>query len=132
MADFISDVAEYLADQGVVVVTGAGTNCFVGHYPDDPDNIVAVLGLEGGQLPNANVREFEYPRFQVIIRNTDYETGGTKLRDIRNALHARIGITFDNYHVLRLHCQQEGGPIGRDEAGRYEFSINFYGQARET
>ena len=132
MAEFVDDVADYLAAQGVVTSGGAGNNVYVGHYPDDPDNIVAVLGLEGGQLPNPNVAALIYPRFQVIIRNTDYAAGGTKLRQVRDALHVKIGISFDNYRVLRMHCQQEGGPIGQDEKGRYEFSINFYAQAEQT
>lgn len=130
MAEFIDDVAEYLADQGIGSTTGAAVNIFVGKQPDDPDDCVSIWGLEGGQLPNPNVKAFVYPRFQVLIRNTDYAAGGVKLKAVRDALHVLIGATFDNFYVLRCHVQSEGGPIGQDEKDRFEFSINFYAQAR--
>lgn len=132
MAEFLSDVAEYLADQGLGNTTGSNVDIFVANLPDDPANCIALFGLQGGQLPNPNVREFFYQRFQVIIRNTDYETGGAKMMAVRNALHVKIGIDFDNFKVLRCHAQQDGGPIGQDKKGRFEFSINFDSQSRQT
>lgn len=130
MADFVDDVAVYLAAQGIGNATGASVNIFAGKYPDDPDNIVAVLGLEGGQLPNSTIPDLIFPRFQILVRNTDYDTGAAKLKAVRDALHVKIGISTTNFKVLRCHCQQEGAPIGQDEKDRYEWSINFYAEAR--
>jgi len=128
--DFVDDVAVYLAGQGVGNASGANVNIFAGKYPDDPDNIVAVLGLEGGFLPNSNVKQLVFPRFQVLIRNTDYATGAAKLKEVRQILHVLIGATFTNFHVLHCHAYQEGGPIGQDDKDRFEWSINFYAEAR--
>ncbi len=132
MSDFVDDVAVYLGTQGIGNTSGASVNVFAGKYPDTPDNIVAVLGLEGGQQPNSNVREFIYPRFQVVIRNTDYDTGASKFQAVRTALHVLIGADFAHHKVLRCHVQSDGGPIGQDDKDRYEWSINFYAQARAT
>lgn len=132
MAEFVDDVAEYLADNGIGNTTGASVNIFVGKYPDTPDDLVYIRGIDGGFLPNPNIKELVFPRFQVIIRNTDYATGGTKLKNIRDLLHVLIGQAFDNFYVLRCHAYQEGGPVGQDEKSRYEFSINFHAEARYT
>lgn len=132
MADFLSDVAEYLADQGLGFSSGPDISIFVGKHPSDPNNCVSILGLLGGETPDPHIRDFIYPRFQIVVRNDDYETGATKYLAVRNALHARIGLTFDNFHVLRCHAIGDGGSIGEDDQGRAEFACNFTAQARET
>lgn len=127
--DFLRSIAYYLKDQGLGTL-GAGATIMVGRQRDDPDNSITVLGLIGTELPDVSVAELTYPRFQVIVRNTDYEAGSEIMRQVRDALHGQIAINIPSYHVLRIHAQQEGYPIGQDEKQRHEFSINFYGEAR--
>lgn len=121
MANYLDNLADYLEDESVGTV---GTDIFVGVLPDSPDNCVALLGLSG--MPtNADIKELEFPRFQALIRNTNYSTGADKMAAVRSALHVLIGEQLANYRVLRCHAWQEGGSIGQDDKGRYEFSINF-------
>lgn len=129
-ADFLAQLADHLDSHGAGDSTGANVNIFVSSYPDDPDNMIALLGLPGSEMPNKYIGEFEYPRFQVMIRNTDYEAGAGKMREVRDLLHDQLAIELVNFYVLRIQAQQDGYPIGRDEKGRYEFSINFTAQHR--
>lgn len=129
-ADFLGQLADHLESHGVGSANSGTINIFVGSYPDDPDNIIALLGLTGSEQPNKDIAEFEYPYFQVMIRNSDYETGAGKLREVRALLHDQLAIELVNFYVLRIQAQQEGGPLGKDSKGRYEFSINFTAQHR--
>jgi hypothetical protein len=127
MASFLENIAEYLDDQNVGT---AATDIFVGVQPASPDDCVTILGGVG-LPPNTNIMELEFPRFQVIVRNKDYSLGDAKLREIRALLHVKIGLQLTDFYILRCHAQQDGGPIGEDNKGRYEFSINFYAEIRE-
>lgn len=127
MADFYDEVATYLDQQGVGTYTSpTNRNIFTGHHPSDPDNCVSIVGLLGATLGvSREVASLQFPRFQVIVRNEDYDTGSTKLQAVRTALHGKYGLALPNWRVLRCHADQEGGPIGTDEQGRFEFAINF-------
>lgn len=128
--DFLSSIARYLQDQGIGYFYSGNINIHVGKQRDEPENSITLLGLIGTEQPDVSVPDLVYPRFQVIIRNSDYEAGSTKLRAVRQALHNMIAVDTANYHVYRLHAQQDGYPIGEDGKGRFEFSINFYGEVR--
>lgn len=130
--DFLSQLADYLAANGMgeTNLNNGDVNIFAGIYPATPDNAIAILGLVGSTLPNINIPDFEYPRFQIIVRNTDYETGSQVLRDVRRLLHDKLAVTLTNFYCLYIQAQQDGYPIGEDDTGRYEFSINFTAQIR--
>lgn len=135
MADFYSHLIAKLAADGVGVNTNNGRTLFRGIYPDKPDNLVAILGRDGITMSDQrDIPVLEFPRFQVMIRNTDYEDAATKFRAVRTSLHGLIAedlptISGFYWHVKRLHVEQEGGPIGHDSKNRFEFSINFTGEA---
>lgn len=129
MADFLNELASYLEDQGVGTYDAdAGRNIFTGEHPADPDNCVSLIGLPSGSLGQSrDIPELQFPRFQAIVRNASYDTGSTKLQAVRTALHGKLedDLGLTSWRVLRLHADQEGGPIGDDGQGRFEFSINF-------
>lgn len=127
MSAFLDEVAEILETAGVGVwASNTGRNIFVGQLPPSPDNCTALLGLPGPNIGvQRDVSALNFPRFQALVRNTDYTLGDAKLRDVRNALHGLLGARLTDWYILRCHADQEGGPIGQDEEGRYEFSINF-------
>lgn len=128
MANFWDDIADYLETEGVGTV---GTDIFVGKVPAEPANLIAIVPGNGGTAqPNMYIADFIYPRFQIFIRNEDFSAGADKLAEVRAALHCKIGLALNNHRALRIHAQQEGGPIGDDGQGRTEFSINFMAQAQ--
>jgi hypothetical protein len=123
MADFANELADYLATQGVGTVA---TNIFVVKLPATPDNCIALFGLPGQVIGDQReVASLHFPRVQIITRNTSYENASDKLEAVRTALHNKYGLDFASWRVMRLHAEQEGGSIGQDDQGRYEFSINF-------
>lgn len=129
--DFLYQLADYIDRENLGDTSGgASNNIFVGHYPDDPDNIIAFLGLIGQSRPNQYIKNFEYPRFQVVVRNTDYEDGAGKMREIRNLLHDKLNLVTENFVALYIQADQDFYPIGQDKKGRFEFSINFTCQIR--
>lgn len=131
--DFLNLLADYLEGGGV-------TNVRTGIHPANPDNVTSLLGLQGNTVQaNRDVAGLQFPRFQAVIRNVDYEDASTQFRLVRELLHGIVGLILpvgaqtdpelpdpDPYvRILRCHADQEGGPIGEDGKGRYEFSINF-------
>ena len=130
--DFLDELANHLQAQSVGT---AGTDIFVNKQPADVDNCVCLFGLPGNTLTSSrDVPGLIFPRFQAIIRNTDYNDAADKFQAVRTALHGLIGqilpagvdVDTEPYiRVLRCHAEQEGGPIGEDDKGRAEFSINF-------
>lgn len=125
----IQQIAEYLDDQSIGVI---GTSIFYSYLPDTDtgDFTIAVLDTGGfrpdGYLPTKS------PTFQVFIRAINYNAGKAKLDAVRAALHQKenaqlvIGETYF-YFIL---AQAEGGHLGKNEAGKDEFSINFYARTR--
>jgi hypothetical protein len=122
----IEQVATYLEDN--LLLGTIGTNIFITYTPDSantPDACISVLDTGGSSpdeyLPTKN------PTFQVFIRDVDYDTGKAKLDAVRAGLHR----FFSNYLVAGqtyfyyIFAISEGGHLGKDEAGRDLFSINF-------
>lgn len=126
--DFLNLLAEYLDDNGL-------DNVFAGKYPGKPNNVTALLGLQGTSIGvSRDVAALQFPRFQLITRNTDYQDASVQMQVARGLLHGQIGLilpegvntaTEPYVRILKMHAEQDGGPIGQDEQGRYEFAINF-------
>lgn len=127
MADFFNEIADYMADASVAPDIGTvATDIFIGELPPSPDNCVAIFGLPGQVIGDQReVAPLQFPRFQVIVRNTNYDTASAKMQDVRTKLHGKYGVDLASWRVLRCHAEQEGGPIGSDDQNRFEFSINF-------
>lgn len=122
MSSFLDEVADYVVSQGVVASAAMKVN----KHPPSPDNCVTFLGLPGNALGlQRDVPQLVFPRWQAIIRNTNRQNGAEQLRTLRELLHGQINLILPHYRVLRIHTEQEGGPIGEDGQGRFEYSINF-------
>ncbi len=127
MSSFYDELATKLDSDGVGTFTDdAGRDIYAGVFPAAPDDCLAILGLPGANVTaQRDVPGLNFPRFQVVVRNKDFELGAAKLDAVRTSLHGIIGQDLTNWHIMRCHVEQEGGPIGEDDQGRYEFSINF-------
>lgn len=127
MADFLFEIADYLAAASPTPDLGTvGTDIFNEELPPDPNNCIAIFGLPGTVIGDQReVASLTFPRFQVLVRNTDFAAGSTVLKNVRTKLHGQYGLILPSWRVLRLHAEQEGGPIGSDDQNRFEFSINF-------
>lgn len=123
----IEEIANYLVNLGMGTM---GSNIFLGHLPPSPDNAITVLDT-GGVEPDREL-PIDNPTFQVIVRNTDYETGYNNLLAIKEALHKKANwqIYENGKYYYYIFALSNGGHIGRDDNGRDEFSINFIGKVR--
>lgn len=131
--DFLSQIADYLETQGIGYATaqaGHPVDIFVGKQQPSPDNCVSIIGEPGIRTPDVTIADLTFPRFQILVRNTDFDTGSRKLRDCRTALHDKIALSLQNYFCYYIHADQEGFPIGEDDKGRPEFSIHFASEIR--
>lgn len=128
MADFYSEIASYLDDEGVgTYESETGRNIFRNRLPATPDDALAIFAIPGSQVPigSRDVSTLQFPRFQIIVRSVSYDDGADMLAAVRTALHAKNDITLPNWRVLKCMADQEGGPIGHDDQNRNEFAINF-------
>lgn len=128
VVDFLSQIADYLQTQGLgysAAQPGHVVDIFVGKQPADPDNCISIIGQPGVRQPDVSIPDLMFPRFQVLVRDVDFEAGSTKLRGVRTALHDKIAMSLPNFFCFSISADQEGFPIGEDDKGRPEFSINF-------
>jgi hypothetical protein len=129
----IEDIQTYLITKGVAT---EGTS-FLGHTPDSPEEQVNVFDT-GGPGPDEELfdeadgvitKAIQTRTFQIYVRTDTsddaYADGRTKLNDVMNVLHGvrhqQIGDTYFDF----IMANSAGGHIGRDEAGRDEFTANF-------
>jgi hypothetical protein len=126
--DFLSQIADYLEQQGLGYATAQtdhAVDIFVGKQPGDPHNCITLIGEPGIITPDVSIPDLMFPRFQLLVRNENFNDGSAKLRDCRTALHDKIALSLQNFFCYYILADQEGFPIGEDAQGRSEFSIHF-------
>lgn len=117
----IDEIADYLAAQGVGTVE---VDLFVGHLPAAPDTALAVFatgGFPAGSYP------LDEPTIQVRSRSASLVTAYERLAQVYAALQGLHHITLPGGTWL-LNClgmQSAPTGLGRDEADREEFVLNF-------
>jgi hypothetical protein len=117
----INAIADLLAAEGLGTV---GTNLFVGHLPQEPDTALAIFPTGG--FPADGTYPLDEPTFQLRSRSLDWATGYGLLTQAYTELHGLHHTTLDGHWVVNcLGLQSAPTGIGRDEAGREEFTINF-------
>ncbi len=125
---FFEELASYLEDQDATFVfdTEAGRNTFVGVLPPEPDTCISFVGLPGTNImAQRDVKGLHFPRYQIITRSKDFEEAAELFEKARAVLHGVIAKNIGEYRLMRSHAEQEGGPIGEDDQGRFEYSCNF-------
>lgn len=106
------------------------SNKFLGDKPDTPDNLCCIY-TSGGIDPLTTldkVSKIERPSFQVWIRDLSEATAITRCEAIKNALHNLTNQTVNGHFYLSIEQNGDLIPLGRDNRGRIEFSINFTAQ----
>lgn len=128
MANFYSELADYMEGEDATL-----DSIVTGFLPGDFDNCIAIIGIAGTTLfDQRDVPALKFPRFQVLVRNTDFDEAENQMNKVRAVLHGLIGVSLPSFRIMRLHVEQEGGALGQDEQGRFEFGINFTGEIHET
>jgi hypothetical protein len=103
----------------IATLISSAVTAYKGSMPDSPDNAVCIYPT-GGYSRDLSGSEYREPTFMIKVRNTSYATGYTICDTLQDLLHGNVDSDF-------LLIAQEGDiqDIGRDEANRQEFTINF-------
>lgn len=122
----IDEIATFLLTQNLGLTLG--TNFFKGYLPDETDNAVVIYDT-GGAEPDRDIPTGD-PTFQILVRNTDYETGHALVKAISDILHQKRNFTLESTYYYYIYLMGEPGSIGRDAKNRDEFSVNFHAKIR--
>jgi len=120
MSELLKDIKTYLINQGIDV-TG---NIFLDFKPDTPDNIIVIGEYPGG--PSSS--DLTDRRIQILVRDTDYSTGKTKINSIRTLLDSESPeqiITLSTSRSTVFHALQEPFKLDEDKQKRIIFCCNF-------
>lgn len=127
MAGMAGAISGYLVTQtlGVAWTGSEATSWQIAEQakPDKPDDLISLFGY-GGE-PSDLHTDLDYPRLQVYVRSSDYETGLAKVTAIYEALHGLSEETLDSTRYLLLQALAAPESLGRDAERRYEFVCNF-------
>jgi hypothetical protein len=119
----IEDIATYLQTVGVGTI---GSTLFKGQIPTLPDNCVAVFQYAGSSpIVTHDKKVLDSLGLQIRVRNTEYSVGMTKAQEIIDLLSPKSNITIGTGFYLSVVANQNPVPLGLDEKGRHEFSVNF-------
>ncbi len=103
-----------------------GTNIFVNTKPATPDNLISVFGYAGRAPSVVHDCDGEgRPGVQVWVRNTSAATARSTIESIFGELDGLTNITINGTYYLGIFANQHPEPMGKDENGRSEFSVNF-------
>jgi len=117
------DVKDMLVDFSSGFGLVFGTDLFLASLPDTP-NVCTVLLDSGGNAQGEF--GYEYPRVQIIHRNTDYITGYDFMRDVKYYLHyARNNEIWNGTRYIQIAVRSDILYLGIDDKNRYQFSLNF-------
>jgi hypothetical protein len=129
----LTELGAYLVTKSIGTL---GTTLFLGPLPMGVSAGVAVQMMSGGSPVRAmgaalSAPIADSPIFQVVVRNTDHDTGESKVSAIINALDHYWGtLTGTQYLYMAL----EYGPVylGLDENNRHRWSITFRATKRRS
>lgn len=147
MSGSLTNSPQYIIRQ-LLVDLAVGTNyslggswpVYDGSEPDTPDNCITVYGtdpeIQGHNLTDGEVTE-QYG-FQVRIRSVTNETGGSKAREIAQALDKNVNLTAvtispSSYVVVAVTRGSGPIPLGKEPSTkRYLHTINCKASIRQV
>jgi len=123
-----SEIARYLSAEGLGVFSDAkgGGDIFVDTMPDAAASGICVY-TTGGSPPDT-ATSIARPTLQVLVRGARARETCLRARAILAMLRGLRDIRLTNGGTRIMLCiarQSEPIPLGRDENGRYQYSVNF-------
>jgi hypothetical protein len=107
------------------------TNLFVNREPAKPINCVTIYDTPG--MPpylGLNDTGYEYPSFQVRVRNTDQRTAWALIIGIKDSLHGRHQQTWNGTLYSVIACSDNPALLEWDDNGNIVLVCNFNVQRR--
>jgi len=108
------------------------TDIFIGKEPTTPDNCVTIFDTGGGapQLTFTQGERYEYPTFQIRVRNKSYLVGMAAIEAIKESLHGRAQESWNGTLYSVVYCSSGPALLDWDDSNRCRFIINFNAQRR--
>ncbi len=121
----LPELGTYLQTAGIGTL---GTDLFLGLLPPTPDNCVCIAEY-GGMAPEHDMGtlalRYEFPRVQVLVRNTSYATGMLKARDIMGDMAAVANSTMSGVNYFGIDAIQSPFFLNKDDNGRWVCACNY-------
>lgn len=124
MASIQEDLARWIADQTDLTFSDTNATIFVDRQPSAPDNAVSVMGAGGVESDTHN---YDKPSLQILIRGGSNPTWAlAKWEEIFGLINRlrNTWITATTYVVSAIPTQTGPVPLGPDDNGRLEYSMN--------
>lgn len=115
----LEEIATYLSQHTTLK---PGQTLFVGHYPDQPDTILALYDTGGGPRPPG--LEDLRRTVQVIARAPDYQTAHDLAWSVFDLLDRDL-LILPSGRKLVCRADQPPVPLTRDQSGRSLFVFNL-------
>lgn len=123
----LGDLGDRLTSQAVAT---QGTDLFLGILPSTPDEVTALLLGPGGPPTRAmgagpGNALVERPHVQCLGRSARGDGALKRAQDVFFALDGLGALKINSVQYLSVVALQSPFEVGRDEAGRYLYSVNF-------
>lgn len=96
---------------------------YVGREPLEPPNVVTVY--DTGGPPATVLPSIRAPSIQLRVRSEDYVTGWTKCQELYRTLVSLTSLDRPGVRVVSWVPSTDILAIGRDDADRFLFAVNF-------
>ncbi len=119
-------VATYLQTGGYGTL---GSTLFIDFIPPTPANVVVCTGYSGARPERtlgSKLPVMDYPRVQVLVRNTDPTTALTNIVSISDYLEGTSATTAAGVYMVYILQTSSGALyLGKDSNNWTSFSTNF-------
>ncbi|MCR1833133.1 minor capsid protein [Oceanobacillus caeni] len=92
-------------------------------YPDDPDNIVAVIDLGG--LPPNNYAATRDKKIEIKFRTKGYQEGIKLGEEIFNLFNDKQNYRLGDYYITTSYASTDVSYLYQDSKNRREFSLEL-------
>lgn len=120
-------IGEYVKDYLVAEGYGTyGTDLFLGFRPDDPNNLTVLYEETAPPLAESQGYAIDTMGIQVLVRNKDYSTARTKLKEAHKLLAGFRGtLATGAPHVRETYITTTPSSIGSDENNRKLWTAHY-------
>lgn len=98
-------------------------NLLANLYPDDPDNIVAVIDLGG--LPPNNYAATRDKKIEIKFRTKGYQEGIKLGEEIFNLFNDKQNYRLGDYYITTSYASTDVSYLYQDSKNRREFSLEL-------
>lgn len=126
--DLLKDLATYLQTQGYGVKGSnpTGISIFIGAQAGTTNSIsIAPYGGSNSYEIKTGETNASNPNIQIMCRNKDENVAISQSSDIHELLREKYNWDLGTTHFIFLRAKAPPIPLGKNESGFYEYSVNF-------